>query len=54
MDNLEKLKELLRQYERVAVAFSGGVDSSFLLKIAYDTLGGAKCTPYNCKSGSEP
>ena len=35
----ERLKEIVRGYERVAVAFSGGVDSTFLLKVAYDTLG---------------
>lgn len=34
-----KLQLILRSYHRVAVAFSGGVDSSFLLKAAVDTLG---------------
>ncbi len=32
---LEKLKEYLKSLESVAVAFSSGVDSSFLLKIAH-------------------
>ena len=36
---LEKLKEYLLSLESVAVAFSGGVDSTFLLKVAHDTLG---------------
>ena len=35
----EKLKEILRSWEHVAVAFSGGVDSTFLLKTAKDALG---------------
>ncbi len=36
---LERLKELLRGFESVVVAFSGGFDSSFLLKVASDVLG---------------
>jgi len=35
-----ELKRYLRGLERVAVAFSGGVDSTFLLKTAHDVLGG--------------
>lgn len=35
----EKLKDDLRALKSVAVAFSGGVDSSFLLKTAKDVLG---------------
>ena len=35
----ERLKSLLRSCGRVALAFSGGVDSSLLLKCALETLG---------------
>ena len=34
-----KLKELLLSYGNLAVAFSGGVDSTFLLQTAHDVLG---------------
>ena len=33
------LKNLLRTMDKVLIAFSGGVDSSFLLKVAHDVLG---------------
>ncbi len=34
-----RLVEILRGLERVVVAYSGGVDSTFLLKVAHGTLG---------------
>lgn len=38
-EKLEQMRELLRPLGRVAVAFSGGVDSTFVLKVAADVLG---------------
>ena len=39
MDKLEKLKAYIGELGSLAVGFSGGVDSSFLLSVAHDVLG---------------
>lgn len=39
IEKYEQLKNLIKEMESVVVAFSGGVDSTFLLKVAIDVLG---------------
>jgi uncharacterized protein len=38
-EKLQKLKTILRQTGGCAIAFSGGVDSSLLVAVAYEVLG---------------
>lgn len=38
MNKLETLKMKLKKYDTLAIAYSGGVDSTFLAKVAYDVL----------------
>ncbi len=57
METLQNKKQFLKQYLReldsVAIAFSGGVDSTFLLKMAHDVLGN-KAIALTAKSGFFP
>ncbi|HSW46947.1 MAG TPA: ATP-dependent sacrificial sulfur transferase LarE [Phycisphaerae bacterium] len=48
----ERMQDMLRSLKRVAVAFSAGVDSTFLLKAARDTLGPSNVVAVTAKSDS--
>ena len=49
---VEEARAILRSLGRVAVAFSGGVDSTFVLKLAVDTLGQANVLAVTGQSAS--
>lgn len=53
-DKLLKLQKILRKMRRVVVAFSGGLDSTFLLKVALDTLGKENVFAVIAKSETYP
>ena len=38
-DKYENLKKIIKECGKLAIAFSGGVDSTFLMKVAHDVLG---------------
>ncbi len=38
-EKLKQLQLLLKNLKSCAIAYSGGVDSTFLIKVAYDALG---------------
>jgi pyridinium-3,5-biscarboxylic acid mononucleotide sulfurtransferase len=46
---LSRLREILHAYDGLLVAFSGGVDSTFLLRVALDELG-PRCHALTCVS----
>lgn len=52
-EKLRALQDYLGELGAVAVAFSGGVDSTFLLKVAHDTLG-EKALAVTARSESFP
>ena len=52
-EKYKKLQDNLKELGGAAVAFSGGVDSTFLLKVAHDVLGD-KAIAVTAKSCSFP
>ena len=40
-DKLDSLRDVIRGYEKPCIAFSGGVDSTLLLRVAVETRGAA-------------
>lgn len=50
----QRLKEILSEMERIIIAFSGGVDSTYLLKVALDTLGKENVLAITADSESFP
>lgn len=52
-EKLNALREYVRKLESAAVAFSSGVDSTFLLRVAHDELG-EKCVAVTAMSCSFP
>ena len=50
----DKLKEVLTDSGRLLIAYSGGVDSTFLLKVAVDTLGKDKVAACIARGPSLP
>ena len=53
MNKLEALKDYIRGLGSLAVAYSSGVDSTFLLKVAHDVLGD-RCIAVTAQSASFP
>jgi uncharacterized protein len=50
----DKLREILGRASRLLIAYSGGVDSTFLLKVAVDTLGEDKAAACISRGPSMP
>ncbi|MFA5500725.1 MAG: TIGR00268 family protein, partial [Candidatus Omnitrophota bacterium] len=54
MQKIDALKKILKKLDSVVVAYSGGKDSAFLLKIAVDTLGADHVIAVTARSETYP
>lgn len=52
-EKVARLRDVVARYDDVLVAFSGGVDSSFLLRVAHDVLG-SRCVALTTVSSVTP
>lgn len=53
-DKMRRLTTLLRGYARLALSYSGGVDSAFLLQAAVDALGAGQILAVTIQAGNFP
>ena len=53
-DKLRRLRENLRSRPNLAIAFSGGIDSAFLLKVAAETLGSERVLAITARAVNFP
>ncbi|MBI2891597.1 MAG: ATP-dependent sacrificial sulfur transferase LarE [Nitrospirae bacterium] len=53
-EKLRRLQDALREWPNALVAFSGGVDSAFLLRVAADTLGRERVCAFTALSQTVP
>ncbi|MCX5677624.1 MAG: ATP-dependent sacrificial sulfur transferase LarE [Candidatus Omnitrophica bacterium] len=54
MGKIEKLKKILKGMKSVVIAYSGGLDSTFLLKVALDSLGRQNVLAVTARSETYP
>lgn len=54
MSKVDRLRKILRGMGRVVVAYSGGLDSTFLLKVAIDALGKENVIAVTARSETYP
>lgn len=54
MDKVKKLQDILRNLKSVVIAYSGGLDSTYLLRMAVDTIGKDRVLAVTARSETYP